>query len=70
MLLPILSGAEVAREVAKISPRAVTLYMSGYTDRELSGYDPAKLRTGFLQKPFALQTLLEKLRERIMARES
>lgn len=69
MLLPNLSGAEVAREVAQISPQAVTLYMSGYTDREWTGYDPAQLRTGFLQKPFALQALLEKLREMIRARE-
>jgi hypothetical protein len=47
----LLSGAEVAQEVAEIAPRAVTLYMSGYTDRELTGYDPAKLSTGFLQNP-------------------
>ena len=67
VILPKLSGAEVAREVARTSPQAVTLYMSGYTDRELIDYDPANTRTGFLQKPFALQTLLRKLREMIAA---
>jgi hypothetical protein len=46
-----------------MSPQVVTLYMSGYTDRELIDFDPASLTVRFLQKPFALQTLLEKLRE-------
>ena len=55
----------MAREVAKTSPQAVTLYMSGYTDRALTDYDQATSTAGFLQKPFALQTLLQKLREMI-----
>jgi signal transduction histidine kinase len=67
MILPKMSGAELAREVAKMSPLVVTLYMSGYTDRELVEYNPESLTTGFLQKPFALQTLLQKLREMITA---
>ena len=46
MILPKLSGAEVAREVARTSPQAVTLYMSGYTDRELIDYDPATSTSG------------------------
>jgi len=68
MILPKIRGEEVAQEVAKIFPQVVTLYMSGYTDRELIEFDPENLTTGFLQKPFALQTLLQKLREMIMAR--
>ncbi len=62
MILPKLSGVELAQEIAKTSPQAITLYMSGYTDRDLD-YDPVSSRTGFLQKPFALQTLMQKLRE-------
>jgi len=68
MILPKMRGAEVAQEVAMISPQVVTLCMSGYTDRELADYDPASSTVGFLQKPFALQALLQKLREMIMAR--
>jgi CheY-like chemotaxis protein len=67
IILPKLAGAEVAREVARTSPQAVTLYMSGYTDREIVEFDPTSLTTGFLQKPFALQTLLQRLREMIAA---
>jgi CheY-like chemotaxis protein len=69
IILPKLSGAEVAREVIMMSPKVMTLYMSGYTDRGLVDYDPSNSRTGFLQKPFALQTLLQKLREMIAKRE-
>jgi two-component system cell cycle sensor histidine kinase/response regulator CckA len=68
VILPKLSGVEVAREVAKMSPQVVTLYMSGYTDRKLVDYDPASSTTGFLQKPFALRTLLEKLGQMIVRR--
>jgi two-component system, cell cycle sensor histidine kinase and response regulator CckA len=68
MIMPKLSGAELAREVAKISQKAATLYMSGYTDRELIDYDPASSTVGFLQKPFALKTLLEKIGQMIAGR--
>jgi PAS domain S-box-containing protein len=69
MILSKMRGAEVAQEVAKISPQVVTLFMSGYTDREVIDYDPASSTVGFLQKPFALQTLLQKLREMITSRK-
>jgi signal transduction histidine kinase/ActR/RegA family two-component response regulator len=69
IILPKLSGVELAREVARTSPQSVTLYMSGYSDRELKDYDPTTSTAEFLQKPFALQTLLQKLREMIAKRE-
>jgi CheY-like chemotaxis protein len=65
VILPRLSGAELAHEVARISPDILTLYISGYTDRGLVNYDPADSTIGFLQKPFALGTLLEKIGEMI-----
>jgi two-component system, cell cycle sensor histidine kinase and response regulator CckA len=68
VILPKKSGAELAREVSILSPDVATLYMSGYTDRNLADYDPASSTVKFLQKPFALQTLLEKLGEMIAAR--
>ena len=67
--LPKVNGTELARAVAKICPKVAILYMSGYTDREIPDYDPARLKVGFLQKPFALQALMDKLRETITAKE-
>ena len=69
VILPKLSGAQLAREVAAISPNVLTLYISGYTDRNLVDCDPASSTTGFLQKPFALRTLLEKIGEMIARQE-
>jgi PAS domain S-box-containing protein len=68
VILPKLSGTELAREVAKISPTMLTLYMSGYTDRKLVDYDPASSTVRFLQKPFSLHTLLKTLGEMIAGR--
>jgi len=61
VILPKLRGGELARKVASMSPDVVTLFFSGYIDRGLVDYDPADSTVGFLQKPFALRTLLEKL---------
>jgi FixJ family two-component response regulator len=69
VILPKLSGAELAREVKTMSPDVMTLYISGYTDRGLVDYDPASPTVGFLQKPFALRTLLEKTGEMIARRK-
>jgi CheY-like chemotaxis protein len=69
VIMPKLSGADVAREVAKIFPDVVTLYISGYTDRGLADYDPAKSNVWFMQKPFALRTLLETIREMVAQRK-
>jgi CheY-like chemotaxis protein len=69
IILPKLSGVELAREVNMISPKVVTLYMSGYTDRELMDYDPKTSAAKFLQKPFALRALLETIGEMIARRE-
>ena len=51
-----------------MSPNVVTLYMSGYTDRNID-FGEMSASAGYLQKPFALQALLEKLGEMIVRRE-
>jgi two-component system cell cycle sensor histidine kinase/response regulator CckA len=68
VILPKKSGAELAREVAVMSPNVITLYMSGYTDRKLVDFDATSPSVGYLQKPFALRILLEKLGEMIPVR--
>lgn len=69
VILPKKSGIELAREVSTLSPKLVTLFMSGYTDRVLADYTAASSSVGFLQKPFALRTLVEKIGEMIAKRE-
>jgi CheY-like chemotaxis protein len=68
MMLPKMGGAEIAREVAEKCPQVAVLYMSGYSERELTEYDPATSTVDFLQKPFTLHAFLQKLRELIARR--
>jgi len=66
VVLPKLSGEKLAQEVAKISPHVLTLFISGYTDRRMVDFDPESSTVAFLQKPFALRTLVEKIAEMIV----
>jgi CheY-like chemotaxis protein len=63
VILPKLSGAGVAREVGRMTPRTAILYISGYTDRELDDGGAGGSAVDFLQKPFALRALLNKIGE-------
>jgi FixJ family two-component response regulator len=59
--MPKMSGTELAHELAGRYPNIATIYMSGYTDRAMYGLESSTV--GFLQKPFGLGTLLQKMRE-------
>jgi len=56
------TGFELARQIADRGPGPKILYMSGYRDHVLDGF-PVELPKAFLQKPFAPDTLLAKVRE-------
>jgi len=63
MVLPGLSGREVAKKASALRPRLKVLYISGYTDDALiqgHGFDGA---SAFLQKPFSRDGLATKVRE-------
>jgi CheY-like chemotaxis protein len=68
IILPKMSGADVSRKLAMKYPDILTLYMSGYTDRVIQDFSLESSTAGFLQKPFALEALLQKLREMIVVR--
>ena len=62
MIMPEMNGMELAAQLTQQRPEMKVLYMSGYTDR---GMSDVAIGPGmnFLQKPFALTTLENKLRE-------
>jgi CheY-like chemotaxis protein len=66
MILPGVNGAELAQELAKKHPNMSIIYMSGYTDRVMDCTIESST-VGYLQKPFPLESLLQKLREMIAA---
>ncbi|HJV22201.1 MAG TPA: ATP-binding protein, partial [Holophagaceae bacterium] len=59
MVMPHLSGKELAARFRALRPEAAVLYMSGYTEQELG---PEESRR-FLQKPFTRDALLAKVAE-------
>jgi DNA-binding NtrC family response regulator len=63
MVLPKMSGFELAEYLKSVHPEVKVLFMSGYTEHsvlEQGILDPDK---NFIQKPFALDALIRKTRE-------
>jgi len=69
VVMPGISGRELADRVTVIRPGIKVLYMSGYTDQAVVHHGILEGDATLLQKPFTLATLAAKLRE-ILALET
>jgi two-component system, cell cycle sensor histidine kinase and response regulator CckA len=67
VVMPGISGRELAERVKKIRPEIKILYMSGYTDQSVVHHGILESDAVLLQKPFTLPTLASKLREILAA---
>ncbi len=63
VVLPQMSGKELADQLKTFRPDLKVLYMSGYTDFTVVHQGALTPGTHFLQKPFSLETLSQKVRE-------
>jgi CheY-like chemotaxis protein len=63
VVMPGMSGRELAGRVSARRPEIRVLYMSGYTDNVISSGGMLERGLAFLQKPFSPATLVRKLRE-------
>jgi PAS domain S-box-containing protein len=63
VVMPGLSGREIARRIGARFPKIRVLYMSGYTDNVIAHGGVLEEGLAFLQKPFTPSTLVEKVRE-------
>jgi YesN/AraC family two-component response regulator len=63
VVLPQMSGKELADQFKSSRPDLKVLYMSGYTDFAVVHQGVLNPGTHFLQKPFSLETLSQKIRE-------
>jgi FixJ family two-component response regulator len=61
LLMPDISGSDLARRIEALRPGRPVLYMSGYGEELLDSQRMIPEGAAFLQKPFTEQTLLEKV---------
>jgi CheY-like chemotaxis protein len=63
VVMPGMNGKELAERLRTSHPALKCLFMSGYTSDVLAHHGVLEVNVAFLQKPFTLQTLAEKVRE-------
>jgi PAS domain S-box-containing protein len=63
LVMPKMSGRELAQMLGSLRPDLKTIYMSGYTDDAVVRHGISGLGVTFLQKPFSLDTLAHKVRD-------
>jgi two-component system, cell cycle sensor histidine kinase and response regulator CckA len=63
VVMPQMSGPDLAVRIAALRPRIKVLYMSGYTDNAFAHLGASRVDTPCLQKPFTLESLTVKVRE-------
>jgi len=69
LVMPGMSGRELATLVEKTRTGIKVLYLSGYTEDAIAHQGVLDPGTAFLQKPFTLQALLRKVREVLSEQE-
>ena len=63
VVMPTMSGKEVAEQLRKIHPEMNVLFMSGYTDEAIVQRGVIDSDIAFIQKPFSERTLTQKVRD-------
>ncbi|MDR3554953.1 MAG: PAS domain S-box protein [Syntrophobacteraceae bacterium] len=62
VVMPEMNGKEVGKRLAEMKPGLKTIFMSGYTADVIANHGILDESINFLQKPFSVQTMLEKVR--------
>jgi two-component system cell cycle sensor histidine kinase/response regulator CckA len=63
VVMPEMGGNELVERLRARHPDLRVVFMSGYTDRAITGNGTPRTGTGFVEKPFTVDTLIRRLRE-------
>jgi len=70
VIMPQVGGRELAEQLSLARPSVRVLFVSGFTDETISRHGVLEEGVAFLQKPFTLETLSQKVREILDCRGS
>jgi two-component system, cell cycle sensor histidine kinase and response regulator CckA len=63
LVMPEMGGHELIEQLRVRNPALRVVFMSGYAETALANNGPMPARTGFVEKPFTVETLMRQLRE-------
>jgi YesN/AraC family two-component response regulator len=63
VVMPGMSGHELANQLKTLHPKMKVLYMSGYTDNAITHHGILDEGMNYIQKPFTVESLARKARE-------
>jgi DNA-binding NarL/FixJ family response regulator len=64
-----MGGRELAERLVSLRPDLKVLYMSGYTENAIVHHGILNEDVGFLQKPFKVNVMVQKIREVLDSRD-
>jgi PAS domain S-box-containing protein len=67
VVMPQMSGKELADRLSPLHPEMTVFFMSGYTDRDLTAYGAPESSQHFIPKPFRPMDLVKKVRDSLDA---
>ena len=68
VVMPTMSGADLARRLAAVRLEMKVLFVSGYTDDAIVHHGVLEPGTAFLEKPFNPEQLVRRVREVLSGR--